>query len=136
MAKRKKAAPKKAGKNKPPKGKPRTRNAPASQGQLPGTEQIRNRKLDRLCESIGNAREEKNRLAQEELGDSQAALTEMLENDIHAYVHMGVRLTAKKGVDRLGITLVKDKTQTGVETGHDNAATDEPSFGEDTAVED
>lgn len=115
MKKVKKPA-KKAGKvNKAPKGKAPKKGGRGrtSQPALPGMSKVRNRKLDLLCESIGHAREEKNRLTQEEAGDAQAALREMLQKGVSAYVHFGVRLTCKKGVDKLGIQLVKDKSEEG-----------------------
>lgn len=117
MSKKKKATkPPARGKKKNQAPKPR-RGAKAKQPALPGMAQVRNAALDRLCESIGSAREDKNRLTQEEVGDAQAALKIMLAKGVRAYVHMGVRLTCKKGVDELGITLVKDKSEQGADLG-------------------
>lgn len=114
------------------------RKSVARQPAFAGMEQIRNGKLDRLCESIGDSRERKNKAVEDEASDSAAALSEMIRRDLHSYVHMGVRLTAKKGVDKLGIQLVKDKTEHGAQVGtaHDAVDTTTPEEGGEGAGDD
>jgi hypothetical protein len=128
MAKKKRPRLTTAGKKKNQAPKPRRGAKGPKQPAFPGMSQVRSATLDRLCESIGNAREEKNRLTTEEAGDGQAAMKYMIAKNIRAYVHMGVRLTLKVGVDKLGITLVKDKTEQGADLG-----TGAPPAGEEAA---
>lgn len=124
------------GGKKAPKAKKKTAaRTPARQPSFTGMEQIRNAKLDRLCESIGDARERGNKAKQDETEDAQAALSEMLRKDLHGYVHMGVRLTAKRGVDKLGIALVKDKSEQGAQPGSAAEAEPEDDGGRDNSGE-
>lgn len=97
----KKAAPRKK------KPVPKKRTAPR-QPALPGTEQLRNARLDRLCESIGEGRETKNKLIVEEKADLQAALREMHDRNINAYRHAGVELYRIGGEEKLRVRLTKE----------------------------
>lgn len=107
MAKKKtsKAKPKAAPRKKKPI--PKKRTAPR-QPALPGTEQLRNARLDRLCESIGEGRETKNALILEEKADLQAALREMHDKNVTAYRHAGVELYRIGGEERLRVRLTKE----------------------------
>lgn len=107
MAKKKtsKAKPKAAPRKKKPI--PKKRTAPR-QPALPGTEQLRNARLDRLCESIGEGRETKNALILEEKADLQAALREMHDKNVTAYRHAGVELYRIGGEEKLRVRLTKE----------------------------
>lgn len=96
-----KAQPKAA--KKPAKAaKPRTRTRPAAQ-PLPGMEQARNTKLDKLCESIGEVRDGLATLRGHEKEDVQAALTEMIRGDVGSYRHAGVELVRVAGEEKLRV---------------------------------
>ena len=107
MAKNKAAKKKPSPKPKSkPKPKPR-KSGPRSQ-VLPGMEQVRNIRLDRLCESIGEAREQMNRLRQEEKGDAQMALREMHDQRVEVYRHAGVELVRVPGEEKLRVRTTKE----------------------------
>lgn len=91
------------------------------QTALPGMGQVRNGKLDKLCENIGEARERKNMAVTDEEGDSQLALRVMQTGNIEHYTHAGVELIRRHGADKLSIKLLKDKTAEG-RTPEDAAA--------------
>lgn len=129
MSKKKAKAKPKAAKKKTPA---RTRK-PVRQPPLPGTEQLRNKRLDQLCESIGDGRETKNKLIVEEKADLQAALREMHDRNINAYRHAGVELYRIGGEEKLRVRLTKedasDMTPSDAGDGEDSTggAADEPS---------
>lgn len=83
------------------------------QTALPGMGQVRNAKLDKLCENIGEARERKNEAIADEEGDSQAALRVMQDSKVDHYTHAGVELIRRHGADKLSIKLLKDKSAEG-----------------------
>lgn len=117
MAKKKAAtrrvAPKRAAKPRAKAAKPKTRRARQPRAQaLPGMEQVRNARLDRLCESIGDARDSINNLRTEEGADQQAALREMHDKSIETYRHAGILLVRVPGEEKI---LVK-KSRTEVAT--------------------
>lgn len=96
---------------KAPKAK-KTRKV-TRQHALPGMGQVRNAKLDKFCENIGEARARKNEAILDEEGDSQAALRAMQSADITHYTHAGVELILRRGADKLSVKLLKDKTAEG-----------------------
>lgn len=117
MAKKKKAGTKqgkaKAAKgrgNKPAAGKPRARG-PRSQ-PLPGMEQVRNAKLDNLCEAISETRGNINQLRTDEKGNEQAALKVMQSAEITVYRHSGVELLLVPGDVKLRVRTTKDTAST------------------------
>lgn len=128
MAKKKKAtkpAPKRGAKVK--SGKPPKRAAakgPRSQ-PLPGMGQVRNRRLDTLCESIGESRDTINQATTDVNGDSQLALQVMQKDGVTHYTHAGVELILRKGADKLSVKLLKDKTAEGAPSPKGPAKGDE-----------
>jgi len=66
-------------------------------------EQVRDRMLDRLCESIGDTRDQMNRLRQDEAADTSNALRRMQDKGTSHYIHAGVELTRVPGSDKLRV---------------------------------
>jgi len=100
MAKKKAGRKKPAGKRKV-KARGKRRN-PSAQ-TLPGLEQVRSVKLDRLCESIGDGREQMNKLRTEEKDDNRQALRIMHDEDRTVYRHAGVELVRVPGEEKLRV---------------------------------
>lgn len=71
-------------------------------------EQVRNRRLDNLCESIGDERGTINAAKQNEASLEQAALQVMTRDGVTVYKHAGVELVRVPGADKLRVRLVKD----------------------------
>lgn len=90
-------------------------------------EQVRSVRLDRFCESIGEGREEMNRLRGEEKGDMQGALREMHDKSITAYRHAGVELVRVPGEEKLRVRTTKEKASEMTEPD------DEPTLDEERA---
>jgi hypothetical protein len=99
MAK-KKAAKKKTAR----KDEDRPKRTPRS-AALPGMEQVRDVVLDRLCESIGDARD-------------QAALTRMRERKITTYQHAGVEMARVPGEEKLRVRTSKEKATASTDDSH------------------
>lgn len=78
------------------------------QGVLPGHEQVRNERLDALCEEIGDAREvmNKGRAAEgEALGD---ALSEMHRAGVTVYRHAKIELARIPGGEKIRARTLKE----------------------------
>jgi hypothetical protein len=112
MAK-KKAAKKKTAR----KDEDRPKRTPRS-AALPGMEQVRDVVLDRLCESIGDARDQMNQLRADEAGDTQAALTRMRERKITTYQHAGVEMARVPGEEKLRVRTSKEKATASTDDSH------------------
>lgn len=78
-------------------------------------EQVRNRRLDNLCESIGDARETMNGAKQQEQSDIQAALQVMQRDGLQVYRHARVELSRVPGAEKLRVRLTKEDGDAGVE---------------------
>ncbi len=89
------------------KAKKRGKPAPRSQA-LPGMEQVRNRQLDRACESIGESRDAMNRLRKEEADDLRMALREMHDKKVTVYRHAGVELVRVPGEEKIRVRTTKE----------------------------
>lgn len=127
---KKKAAKKAAPKKKPtavhakPKSKAvkaiKKNAAPRSQ-VLPGMEQVRNAKLDGICEEISEGRETSNTLATAEKTLKKQAAREMEAKGIPAYRQAGVEIKFAPGEPTLSVRLIKESTtkkrETTTETG-------------------
>jgi hypothetical protein len=72
-------------------------------------EQVRNVRLDRFCESIGDERETMNKARQEEAGLVQGALQEMLRTKTSVYKHAKVELVLVPGTDKLRVHVKKEE---------------------------
>lgn len=103
-AKAAKAATNGSGRTAPRKSSPRSQ-------VLPGMEQVRNRSLDRLCESLGDTRDEIARLADEEDGLQASAMGVMQRDGVTAYRHAGIELALVPGGAKLRVRKLKDKTE-------------------------
>ena len=94
-----------------PKG---VRNMPPGDVPLPGMEQIRNAKLDRLCRMISETRAIQNQARTDEAGYEIAALRCMQDdkadgpNGRFAYRHAGVELVRLVGEEKLKVKTSKD----------------------------
>ena len=136
MAKKQKArAPKKGKRAKVTAKSPRQVRATAKAARsrpkgprsqaLPGMEQVRNERLDGLCESIGDERERTNAAKTEEIGLKQSALQVMQRGDIHIYRHAGVELARVPGADKLRVRLRNEEGEAAV-SGGETTEGDEP----------
>lgn len=104
MAKKKKVVGKKRGK---PVDRVRRRQ-PRSQ-LLPGMEQVRDRVLDELCESLGDCRDTMNASKVEEKGLIQSALKRMQVKERQVYKHARIALSREPGAERLRVRVVKEQ---------------------------
>jgi hypothetical protein len=99
---------------------------------LPGLEQVRNIKLDRLCESIGDGREVINKQRTEEKADLRNALREMHDRNVTVYRHAGVELVRIPGEEKLRVrTSKEDATDITPETPSDVVADEAREIAED-----
>jgi hypothetical protein len=80
------------------------------QPPLGGMEQARHTKLDKLCESVGDIRETKNALQQNEDADIQAALDYMVKHDVQSYHHHGLEFVLRPGAYKLSVRKHKEIT--------------------------
>jgi hypothetical protein len=88
---------------------PNRRGRSARSQTLPGLEQVRNGKLDNLCESIAEVRGTMNEAKQEEVGFVRAALQAMVAKGVTVYKHGGVELARVPGAEKLRVRLVKEQ---------------------------
>lgn len=92
---------------------------------LPGLEQVRSQKLDNICESIADTREQMNTLRTEEKDEKRGALTTMRERNLTTYRHAGVELVRVPGEERLRVrTSKQDATAETIEEAPEPEPTD------------
>lgn len=72
-------------------------------------EQVRNKKLDNVCEAIGEERRQMNAAKQEEQGLIQSALQVMQRDGVTVYRHSGVELARVPGAEKLRVRLTKEQ---------------------------
>lgn len=72
-------------------------------------QQVRNVRLDHICESIGEARTQMNDAKQEEGGLIQTALQVMQNGKVTVYRHGGVELARVPGAEKLRVRLTKEQ---------------------------
>ncbi len=111
----KKAKSKKAKPNG--KGSTRKKKKGARSQPLPGMEQVRNVKLDNVCESIAEERETMNAAKTKEKQLTATALQVMQIGKVTVYKHAGVELIRVPGADKLRIRLVEDSGDAAVTDG-------------------
>lgn len=104
MAKKKAGRPSTKTNGRPPK-EPSFEEQP-----LPTMEQARHSKLDKLCVSIGDAREAANNAHTDEAAGRQAALNYMHDHELSVYKHAGIELVRVPGEDKLRVRLSKGDT--------------------------
>jgi hypothetical protein len=109
---------------KPPKAKkaskPRAKG-PRSQA-LPGMGQVRNSKLDNICEGIAEERAASNAANQEEKQLTSTALQVMQASKVTAYRHAGVELSRVPGAEKLRVRLTKETGDAEVTEGKTTVA--------------
>jgi hypothetical protein len=105
MAKKKKASGKPKGKGKAKS----TRKPKPRQQALAGMERVRSVELDEICESVGDGRDKKNKIAADEKDELRRAMKIMVAKNIHAYSHAGVRLVRVPGEEKLLVKKGKDE---------------------------
>lgn len=88
----------------------RARHRKPANVALPGMEQVRDRRLDTLCQRIGNNTDAANELNREIDADKQAALDHMLANETRQYHHHGVELIVRGGMAKLSVRPWKGDT--------------------------
>jgi hypothetical protein len=71
-------------------------------------ERVRNKRLDNICEAIGDERDRKNKAQTEENSLIGTALQEMQRAKIQVYKHAGVELARVPGAEKLRVRLTKD----------------------------
>ena len=94
---------------------------------LPGMEQVRDRVLDELCESLGDCRDTMNASKVEEKGLIQSALKRMQVKERQVYKHARIALSREPGAERLRVRVVKeegDADESDLSTGAESAVTD------------
>lgn len=103
--------------------------------------QVRSKKLDNLCEDIGEAREKMNGAKVDEQAAIQAALQVMQKEDRSVFRHAGVELARVPGAEKLRVRLTKEQgdaderdlksgaEETGGEGGGETEQTDEAEPG-------
>jgi hypothetical protein len=109
---------------KPDRPKPRSQ-------PLPGLEQVRNGKLDNLCEAIADVRGTMNTAKQEEIGFVRAALQAMVAKGVTVYKHGGVELARVPGAEKLRVRLVKEQGDADAEDLEDATEPDDDVDDED-----
>lgn len=90
---------------------------------LPGMAQVRNGRLDNLCEAIGEDRRTMASASADEQGSIQAALREMSSKGLSTYKHAGVELAFVPGKDKLRVRLTKDNSDSSTKV---DASDEEP----------
>ena len=101
------------------------RRQPRSQ-TLPGLEQVRSRRLDALCEAIGDERETMNHARTEEKSLKASALEVMQREKLTVYRHAKVELARIPGVEKLRVRMTKEEGHVEVDTGHESSGADGP----------
>jgi hypothetical protein len=93
------------------KAKPATarKRGPRSR-PLPGLEQVRDQKLDNICEELAEVRERMNEDKKEDTSLMAAALKRMQDRGVQAYRHNGIELARVPGVaEKVRVRLVADE---------------------------
>lgn len=96
-------------------------------------EQVRNVRLDHICESILDERAAKNAATTEEQGLIATALQEMQKKNVTVYKHGGVELVRVPGADKLRVRLSKEDGDADVAggattSGGEDVPPNEPEF--------
>lgn len=96
--------------NNTARSRPRRRVRSPRSIVLPGLEQVRNRKLDNVCEGIGDERRTMNaaRIEEQSLVAAAQQVMEGASPTLMAYKHAGVELVLVPGSSKLRVRLTKD----------------------------
>lgn len=76
---------------------------------LPGMDQVRNTRLDNLCEGMAESRRAMAQARTTENGDIVAALQEMQRKQVSVYRHAGIELARVPGAEKLRVRLTKEE---------------------------
>ncbi len=99
-------------------------------------EQVRNIRLDNICEGINDERGVMNAAKQQEQSLISSALQVMQQSGITVYKHGGVELVRVPGVDKLRVRLSKEDGDAEVQTGTMRSTNNDGSDdGEDAGLE-
>lgn len=127
-----KVAPKaKAKKAAKPAAKPKAAKKALRQPALPGTEQIRNRSLDGVCEGISDVRATMSRSRGEEQDLTRRAVVVMQRDKITAYRSSGVELVLVPGDVKLRVRTLKDTANADAPAPEVKGDDDEPGVTSD-----
>lgn len=85
-------------------------------------EQVRNKRLDNLCEALGEVREQMAQQRADESGSMQAALAEMRAKNLTTYRHAGVELARVPGEEKLRVRTSKAQATAEVDEEPEAAA--------------
>ena len=117
-APKKKPAPKKAAKPaKKAAPTPKARRSRPQSQTLPGFEQVRHSRLDRLCEGIAEVRTEMNEQRTIEGEKCRAALVYMHDAKVTTYRFAGVELVRVPGEEKLRVRTTKESATLETDTG-------------------
>lgn len=89
--------------------KPEAKKPAARSRTLPGMEQVRDQRLDNLCESMADHRRAMNAARTEEQSDITSALQHMVKKGVSVYKHGGIELARVPGAEKLRVRLVKEQ---------------------------
>ena len=101
---------------------------------LPGMGQVRSKKLDNLCEAIGEARGAMNAAKIEEQASIQAALQIMQKENRTAFRHASVELMRVPGAEKLRVRITKeqgDADDADLESGAGDEGTENDALGDE-----
>lgn len=84
---------------------------------LPGHEQVRNARLDSLCEDIGASRDALSVARANEAEAISGAMQEMERKQLTVYRHAGVEIVLVPGAAKLRVRMTKETGDGEVETG-------------------
>lgn len=94
------------------KGKSRgkAKRSPRAQS-LPGLETARHGRLDQLCASLGDVRDEKNKWEKDETDLKVTALKYMIANNVQAYRHAGIEVLRVPDAEKLRVRKSSDEAE-------------------------
>ena len=101
---------------------------------LPGMAQVRLDRLDRLCEDIGELRDDANRCRTQETGAKDSALRLMHDKGVTVYMHAGLELVRVPGSEKLRVRRAKDEGDAHVPTTGEAIETGEEASGGEELV--
>lgn len=124
---------KSAGRTAPKGATARPRKKLPVQGQLPGTEQVRDRVLDVATHGLAECRATAATVTKDEKDYKAKALWRMIDKGYDSYTSNGIRLDRVKGADKLSVHVTEEEVHTVDVGGASEAAsgdeTNTPAFG-------
>jgi hypothetical protein len=99
-------------------------------------ESVRSKRLDNICEAIGEERRAVNAAKQEEVGLIASALQVMQREDVTVYRHARVELSRVPGAEKLRVRLTKEDGDADASDLESDDTTDDTDAGEAAPDED